>query len=244
MRSFRAGVAALVGQFAQASRVMASDYYLNLRQASGVPGVPTLHLVELPPTSMVDAGIDWAMRDFMDKTEADIMAQVEAAMAKAVLDVGREQLIEAVEGDEKALGFRRVARPDACYWCITLALRRSTRGGQQDQHLGVYKSRESAGQLPPNIKGEVNRYHNNCNCTVEPVFAIGDGAMPDWLLNMDRLYEEATKNSKSGERLNDFRRAIAALRRGDSPIKPDGPTIARRKSLSRSPLLLFLVASS
>lgn len=226
MRAFRAGAFALVTQFAQASRVIASDYYVNVRSAAGVPGVPNLPAVELPPPSMVDAGIDWAMRDFMSKTEADIMAKVEAAMAKAVLDVGREQVVEAVEGDDKALGFRRVPRPDACYWCITLALRRSTRGGEGDQHLGVYKSRASAGQLPPNARGEVNRYHDHCHCAVEPVFAIGDHAMPDWLLEMDRIYEQATKNSNKGERLNDFRRAIAAMRRGVDPTTPQGAALA------------------
>lgn len=226
MRAFRAGVAALVTQFAQAARVMAADYYTNLRAASGVPGVPTLPRVELPPPSMVNAGIDWAMRDFMQKTEAEIVAKVEAAMAKAVLDVGREQIVEAVEGDDKALGFRRVPRPGACYWCITLSLRRSTRGGEGDQHLGVYKSRASAGQLPPNAKGEVNRYHNNCHCAVEPVFAIGDAEMPAWLREMDRLYEQATRDSQKGERLNDFRRDLAALRRGETPPVPTGPALA------------------
>lgn len=226
MRSFRAAVMVIVTQFAQASRVMASDYYINVRQSAGVPGVPTIRPVELPPQSMVDAGIDWAMRDFMDKTEAEIMAKVEAAMSKAVLDIAREQVVDAVEGDDRALGFRRVARPDACYWCITLSLRRSTRGGEGDQHLGVYKSRASAGQLPPNAKGEINRYHDNCNCTVEPVFAIGDVEMPDWLRDMDRLYEQATRDSRSGERLNDFRRALTAVRRGETPTRPTGPAIA------------------
>lgn len=225
MRAFRAGVAALVVQFAQAARVMAADYYLNTRAAAGVPGVPAIQTVELPPTSLVDAGIDWAMRDYLDKTEAAILAKVEAAMTKAVLDVAREQVVAAVEGDDQALGFRRVARPDACYWCISLCLRRSTRGGEGDQHLGVYKSRESAGQLPPNPKGEINRYHDNCNCAVEPVFTIGDVEIPNWLREMDDLYERATANSRKGERLNDFRRAIAALRRGETPPRPTGPAL-------------------
>lgn len=226
MRAFRASVNALVTQFAQASRSTALDYYVNLRRAAEVPGTPTLRPVDLPPTSLVDAGIDWAMRDFLQKTEAQILAKVEAAMAKAVLDVGREQVVEAVEGDAQALGFRRVVRPGACYWCISLALRRSTRGGEGDQHIGVYKSRASAGQLPPNDKGEVNRYHDHCHCSVEPVFEIGDDAIPDWLHEMERLYGTSTADSKSGERLNDFRRALAAARNGETPTRPTGPSLA------------------
>lgn len=240
MQAFRAGVAALVVQFAQAARVVATDYYVNLRRASGMPDVPTIRPVDLPPTSLVDAGIDWAMRDFMNKTEADIMAKVEAAMSKAVLDVGREQIVEAVEGDDLAVGFRRVPRPDACYWCISLALRKSHRVGlavnasknsrrntfdPDVEHFGVYRSRESAGQLPPNARGEVNRYHNHCHCAVEPVFMTGVTDVPDWLLDMDRLYESATADSAKGERLNDFRRALDAWRRGETPPTPTAPTI-------------------
>ncbi len=226
MRSFRAGVFALVTQFSQASRVMASDYYVNVRQAAGVPGTVRLPSVELPPPSMVDAGIDWAMRDFVKKTEADIVAKVEAAMAKAVLDVAREQVVEAVDGDDKAFGFRRVPRPDACYWCISLATRRSTRGSDGHQHMGVYKSRASAGQLPPNERGEVNRYHNHCHCAVEPVFIVGDHGVPDWLQELDRLYEQSTKNSAKGQRLNDFRKALAEFRRGVDPTSPTSPALA------------------
>lgn len=240
MQAFRAGVAALVVQFAQAAQVVATDYYVNLRRASGVPDVPTIRPVDLPPTSMVDAGIDWAMRDFMKKTEAEIMAKVEAAMSKAVLDVAREQIVEAVEGDELAVGFRRVPRPDACYWCISLAIRKSHRSGlamnasknaRQNtfdpdvEHFGVYRSRATAGQLPPNAKGEVNRYHDHCHCAVEPVFATAATAIPDWLYDMDRLYEQATKNSARGQRLNDFRRALNVWRGGERPPTPTAPAI-------------------
>lgn len=238
MRSFRSGAAALVTQFAQAGRVMASDYYITLRTSRGVTDVPKVPTVELPPASMVDAGIDWAMRDFIRKTEAEIIAKAAAALEKAVLDVGREQIVAMVEGDDKALGFRRVPRPGACYWCITLALRRSTRGGEGDQHLGVYKSRASAGQIPPNAKGEVNRYHNHCHCAVEPVFSIGEAELPSWLHEMDRLYERSTAHSRKGERLNDFRNALAAVRRGESPADPTPPSIAAAPAMDERLRLL------
>lgn len=224
--SFRAGMAALVEQLSQAARSVAVDYYADLRREAGVPRTTrALRLVDLPPRSMVDAGIDYAMRAKAeaDEMEAAILARAEAAAQKVVADVGRAQVVAAVEGDDAALGFRRVARPDACYWCLALAMRRSTRGTEGEEHLGVYKSRASAGQLPPNAVGAVNRYHNNCHCAVEPVFDLGADTIPAWMGDMERLYETSTATSRRGERLNDFRRALAAERRGTETTTPTPP---------------------
>lgn len=234
---FRGAVYALVEQFSGAAASLSRDYYQHVRSAAGVSGVPRLQLVSSPPRSLVDAGIDYALRARAeaDAVEAAIMARVEAAMEKAVLDVGREQVVEAVEGDDAALGFRRVARPDACYWCITLATRRSTRGSKGEKHIGVYKSRASAGQLPPNAKGEVNRYHDNCHCTVEPVFGP-DERLPGWLLDMERLYSDATEHSERGESLNDFRRALAARRQGGVTEPVIAPGLIRPTSTGRDQL--------
>jgi hypothetical protein len=221
--SFSTGVSVLVEQFSQAAASMAADYYAETRLAAGVPGEPHLTLVESPPQSLVTADLNWAFRaqEFTDDYEARILARAEVALEKAVLDASRDQVIAAVQGDDRALGFRRVARPDACAFCLTLAMRRSTRGGEHDQHLGVYKTRTSAGQiLSPNTLGEVNRFHNNCHCSVEPVFTIGDAAAPAWLAEMDRFYATSTAGSKKGQRLNDFRRALAARRRGEERTPP------------------------
>lgn len=215
MDAFRAGVFALVEQFSTASVAMSSDYYAQVRRAAGVQGAFRPRLVETPPRSLVDAGIDYALRTQAEAAaiEAAIMERVHKTMEKAVLDAGRAQLVQAVEGDDRALGFRRVARPGACYWCLSLAVRASTRGTDGREHIGVYKTRASAGQLPA-AAAEVNRYHNNCHCTVEPVFSTAEN-LPDWLLEMKQLYADSTLNSKRGESLNDFRRALGARRRGD-----------------------------
>lgn len=229
MVAFRSGVLALVEQFSAAARSVAVDYYADMRRDADVPGTtqPT-ELVPLPPQSLVDAGLDWALRAEVetDAIEAAILARLDASMQKAMQDVGRDQIVASVEGDDRALGFRRVARPGACYWCLTLAMRRSTRGETGDQHLGVYKTRLSAGQiLAPNALGEANRYHDNCHCTVEPIFAVGDQSVPSWMADMQRLYETSTAHSRKGDRLNDFRRALAALRRGGGPSVPTPPAI-------------------
>lgn len=177
--------------------------------------------------------------------EAKILADIQAALQKAVEDVAREQIVQAVEGDDKAIGYRRVARPDACAWCLTLAIRTSTRkglatdwvngsggsisrdaalstpGADGDVHFGVYKSRAAAGQTPAG-SDEVNRYHDHCHCIVEPIFSAAD-TPPQWVLDTKRFYEDATADSGKGEHLNDFRRALYAKRHGKEPAPPKAP---------------------
>ncbi|HET9500363.1 MAG TPA: hypothetical protein VFO98_08885 [Marmoricola sp.] len=226
LSSYREGVAVVVDRFAALSAQTAADYYQTLRRTDAVPGTYRPRLVEPPPRSLVDAGIDYALRaESAEDIEAAIMARVDSVMQKAVADIAREQVVDAVEGDEKAIGFRRIPRPDACSWCLSLAIRSSTRGAKGERHIGVYKSRESAGQLPPNVKGEVNRYHNNCHCVVEPVFSPVE-QLPDWLADVEQLYSDATEHSERGESLNDFRRALAARRRGEEPTPVPTPSLA------------------
>lgn len=239
---FRRALGALVGQLSQVSASIASDFYLGVRAEAGVTGAPpTLRLVPPAPQSKVDAGIEWAMRhrEEMQRTEAEILDRAEAAMQKAIADAGREQIVTAVEGDQFAIGYRRVPRPDACYWCIVQAIRKTQRSGlaitatsnarrntydPNIAHYGVYKSRASAGQIPANAQGDTNRFHNNCHCVVEPVF-FPINKLPDWLHGMETLYADSTVGSRKGEQLNDFRRTLAAHRNGETPPTPAVPTL-------------------
>lgn len=206
--AYREGVVALVDRFAQASVSLSADYYEDVRAAAGVDTAFRVPIVDAPPRELIDAGLDWALeaKAEMAEVEAAIQLRVEAAMQKAVMDAGRGQVVAAVEGDELALGFARVAQADACAFCLTLAMRRNG-----DGRPGVYKTRATAGQLDPNALGEVNRYHNHCQCVVVPVFSP-DYELEPQLADMEALYQEATALSKSGDLLNDFRRALAAQR--------------------------------
>lgn len=237
--AFRAALQAVVPRYATSAAVVSLDNYRSARSAAGVVGEARITLLGDVPASKVNAGLDWAarLRDIeadqaktLAEIEAKILDRVDAAMNKAMLDEARAQTVAAVEGDDRALGYRRVPRPDACYWCIELAIRKTSRTGlaadfkrygsggvmEGDEHWGVYKSRASAGQIPPNDSGEVNRFHNNCNCVVEPIFST-DFAVPPWLQDMSALYD--TTGAK------DFRKALSALRRGDDPAPDPRPVL-------------------
>lgn len=227
---YREAISAVVEEFASASISLAADYYEASRELAGITTAFRMPLVDTPPTSLIDAGFEWAMRAREERAddEARIQKRIEAAMQKAVADSGRDQIIAAVAGDEKALGFARVPRPGACAWCLSLSIRTTTREGlaadapkgrgQKNagnhggpRHFGVYKSRASAGQT---ATGDENRFHNNCHCVVEPIFSA-NYAPPAQVLEADRLYAESTAGAKSGGKLNAFRRALDAERRGE-----------------------------
>jgi hypothetical protein len=242
---FREGVAAMVGQLSPAAASIATDYYLAARMEAGVPGTAKVPLVSSPPRSQIDAGLDWAMRAveaqadaLMAEMEAQaaeletkIQARAEAAVQKMLADIAREQVVAAVDGDDKALGFRRVPRPDACAFCIIQAIRSTSRKGLAkdfkkyapgsmtgEKHYGIYKSRASAG-ASVNDKftgGGEAKFHNNCHCVIEPVFSTVN-QLPVWLHDLEVLYDD----TEGG--LNEFRRALKALRRGETPDPPEVP---------------------
>lgn len=213
----------LLDAFSEAAISLSADHYQTVRRNAGVNSPLTVVRTPLPPRSQVGAIVDTAITDRLTADladlEAQILARVQSGMQKALADEARSQMITAVDGDDEALGFARIARPDACAWCLSLAFRSSTRGVEVGRHYGVYKSRKSAGQLP-NGAADLNRFHTNCNCTVEPIFDAAFVPAPH-ILDAERLYNEATVDSKPRERLNDFRRALAAQRGGRTTPLPE-----------------------
>lgn len=236
LEAFGAGAHVLVDQYAGVAVSTASDHYLTARLEAGVKAPVRLPVMSPPPAAKVDKELDWIERQRVEieksvaadvaEIEAKLLTEMDAAFQKVIVDEARQFTVEAVEGDEKALGFRRVARPTACAWCLALAIRTTTRRGRAkdfkrygtpgsmggDQHWGVYKSREAAGQLPPGSTSEVNRYHFNCHCTVEPIFDASF-VPAEWLVEVDALYAES-------DNFNDFRRRLDARRRGDASPDP------------------------
>lgn len=257
---FRSALHAVVPRYSTAAAVVSLDNYRAGRLSAGIAGEPHIQLAPEMPLEKIDAGLEWAAR--LREVQADqaaelasleeqILARALAAMDKAMLDEARGQTLRAVEADDKALGFRRVPRPNACAWCLLMAIRKTSRRGLAseftsygdpsgpgmggDEHWGVFKSREAAGQIPPNEKGEVNRFHNGCHCVVEAVFST-DFVAPGWLQGMSDLYDA----SDGG--LNGFRRALNARRRGievaADPIPAHVPNVAQERQVAAVAALL------
>jgi hypothetical protein len=226
MARFANGLLIVGEQFGGVAASLGEDYYRGARREAGITTTIKLPEPVLPTRAEIDADIAWATReraklaDDLDATYAAVLADMQAETEKAVLDVMRTRVVQAVEGDDTALGFRRVCRPGACYWCISLAIRTTTRDGNE-RNYGVYKTRASAGQLPAGAS-ELNRFHTKCKCGIEPVWSPAD-TIPDWLGDMEQLYSDSTQESAKGESLNDFRKALTAHRNGEERPEPVAP---------------------
>lgn len=257
--TFRAGVQAIIDQLAQVSASIARDYYQQVRIDAGIKTPIRIQPVPAPPPSLINASIDYGLRADRSGTPADFQAAVQkrldAANQKILADIAREQVATAVAGDELAIGFRRVPRPDACAFCILMATRSSKREGLAAalptgsnnnnrgityagvEHFGVYKSRASAsgtGFVRDFIGEGTAKFHNHCHCVVEPVFSPVE-KLPAWLEDARQLY------AKTDGGLNGFRRALYAQRSGkDGPSSPITPALPARPTPAQPQIAAFL----
>jgi hypothetical protein len=251
--AYRAGIHAVIDQLAQVAASIARDYYQQIRKDAGITAPIRIQPIPAPPASLIDASVDYGLRASNASTPADFQAavqrRVEAANQKILADAAREQTASAVAGDEMAIGFRRVPRPDACAFCILMATRSTHREGLAadlstsshdnkrgikyggPEHFGVYKSRalaEGKSFVRDFIGEGTAKFHNHCHCVVEPVFSPVE-KLPAWLEGARQLYKDTSLDParRDDTHLNAFRRALNAQRSGNggspSPIAPAAP---------------------
>lgn len=151
---FITAIAALIHRYGTISGSQAQKFYKTERTAAGVPGKITVHQAPLPKLTEVNDSVRWATKGLYSSdpkyAEENMKAArtlVQGVAQRAVLDVGRNTLINAVQNDKTAKGWARVTEPGACSFCILL----STRGM-------AYRSEQSA-----DFKS-----HNNCRCFAVP----------------------------------------------------------------------------
>lgn len=209
---YKTAVAAVVDKFAGAATSLSADHYEALR-GSTIPGTFRAPIIDLPPVEKVQASLGWATSDLLvtggdpsihEPAPADtvtiVQDKVEAVAQKVVMDAGRNELIAAIEADTKARGWARVTKPDACYFCRMLA----TRGA-------VYANQFTAGRAAnKRFTGDGEfKFHNNCHCTIEPLFGRHYEAPAHTRADM-ALWNKVTKGLSGQDAINAFRRAIHA----------------------------------
>lgn len=189
----------LVQQHARASRGLATRYYADMRRYADVSDDFRPELVGLPDFDHVQAVVKWATdKLWSDKGGpgttgeqlAAALTKTAGGLQKATLDVGRNQIIDAVQQDRKARAWAREARPDACWFCKMLAGR-------------VYAKIEDAGG-----GDEDNRYHDHCHCQVVPVF--GKYEAPAHVREWAAIWERPEVKNVGGMRAKQraFRQAL------------------------------------
>ncbi len=190
-----AAVELLLGEYAAMAATLAGDYYDEERDLARVGGRFMFPMPDSPPREKVESSLRWATKDLWIPEQQSPppieqrlrMAENKAAGAaqKIVADVGREAVLTAVKEDPQAIGWFRVAAPNACAFCRMLAIRGA-----------VYQSEETADF----------QAHDSCSCTAAPVFQGQTWEPPADVAEWRRLYQDSTRGERN--KLRAFRRAV------------------------------------
>lgn len=203
-QSWLAMMLALVQRWRGRSAQLAGQYYTELRARETDQVVPPMLMLAATPdpgqvvTSLLVTGpIGLKARIGRgvppEKASKLSLIETQGAVARHVLNGGRQTLLDTAQADPRAVGYARVTDGNPCPFCAMLA----SRGG-------VYRSRESALFAD---KG-VNRYHDHCGCTVEPMFTRG--ALPEASARYERLWAESTRGKSGKAAMGAFAAALDA----------------------------------
>lgn len=207
----------LTAEYGQASAALAADFYDTQRTAAGVPGRFSVPVTDSPPDDQVDNSLRWATKDLWPRDAADprtmlaqqatLEARLDAAEAKAeqavqrlVADQGRDTVRQAVQGDRYAVAYARAAALGGCSFCKLMA----SRGA-------VYKNAQAAGGDANSLfsgDASVVKFHNDCHCTIVPVFRGQRFELSPHAAEWDRIYQEFAAGHP-GDQLRLFRQALA-----------------------------------
>lgn len=200
-------VRALVDQYGAASATVAADSYNRQRDDANAPGRFDAEPSRSLPDEQVEASLRWAVKDLWAETDesfdvrlAQAQSRAEAVVQKLVADQGRATMRQATERDRGAVAYARAAALGACSFCKLMA----TRGA-------VYKNAQTAGrEADERFTGNASvvKFHDNCHCTIIPVFRGQAFELSPHAAEWDRLYREYAQGH-SGDQLRLFRRALA-----------------------------------
>lgn len=139
-----------------------------------------------------------------------------AAAARNVMNGARGSLFLAGDRDRKALGFVRVSRTGTpCGFCAMLISRGPVYKGTKDEREGsLYRSSEGTGPKADGTivtYGDLDLYHDNCQCYAIPVFSIQQFSKGD-IFALNRKYADlwpiVTKGLGGDAALSAWRRFI------------------------------------
>lgn len=164
--------------------------------------------------------------------DADFLAELDGVMRDAGVLVagaadrdalmgGRDLLEETARADRAVVGWARVTDGDPCHFCALLASRGAV---YRSAWSARYRGNRKRAPMPqgwedwsPDRLAEweasrgINRFHDNCHCTIVPVYSRSDWLPPESEAFRE-LYYEATRGLAGEEARRAFREAMEARR--------------------------------
>jgi hypothetical protein len=182
------------------------------------------------------ADLGGATRGRLD--DPDFMAELDAVMRNAgvtaagaaerdALMGGRDLQDATSRADRAVIGWARVTDDDPCHFCALLASRGAVyRSFWSARYVGKASRRKAAPAAPPDgwqdwspermaqweTRQGLNRFHDNCHCTLVPIYDRTDW-VPAASQGFRELYYESTRGLSGDQARAAFRQAIEARRR-------------------------------
>lgn len=148
--------AQMVAKYRRTSAGLAAGYLRAYRVASGLDGdvkivIPPALNVEQFNATLHSLSVAAAKRSAEQAIARDVamrnaLTRSSGAMARLVLDAGRQTVTQTIQADDKATGWRRVLGGGGCDFC-----------------------RKLAGRVYPRDNADFDA-HGHCACTSEPVY--------------------------------------------------------------------------
>lgn len=167
-------IAELVSVYGDAAALLGADWYDMLRDVP--PSSASFRAALSAPVGVEQSrqSARWALGTlFGEKGDPwATLLNLEGVTQRLILQPGRDSVWDAARRDPVRTRFARLPQgATTCRWCVMLA----SRGA-------VYASEDTAGQM--------NRFHDNCDCVIMPARSRDD--LPDGhdLAMYERLYRE------------------------------------------------------
>jgi hypothetical protein len=153
-----AALMALIRQHSAVSSSLAAAYYAAARTESGITSAFSPVIAEPFPEeqlrrALISTGLIRAYSDLKNGATSDeattgALAGVIGASSRLVLNASRETVQASIKVDRRAVGWQRVASPNACEFCVSIV----------DEGM-IGKEDSLAFEA-----------HDHCGCTSEPAF--------------------------------------------------------------------------
>lgn len=163
----------------------------------------------------------------LDEVMRDAGATAAGAADRDAQMGGRDLMEDYARTDRAVVGWARVTDSDPCHFCALMASRGAVyRSFWTARYKGKASRRKAPPPAPPagwedwsperlaeweESKG-LNRFHDNCHCTIIPVYSRTDW-VPEASAAFRELYFESTRGLAGANARRAFRAAIEARRR-------------------------------
>ena len=187
----------IIGQRRTDSAAIAAAYFQSFRTAERIGGTaaPVVSTFDIGATARAETSLQVTGYVTTERLTAlrhpdparTALVRVSGAVARHVLDGGRETLLASVRADRRALGWARATSGNPCSFCAMLA----SRGPAYGERTGDFQS------------------HDHCACSLEPVYRR-DQEWPQGSRDYQRLWRDATDGLSGSDARQAFRAALSA----------------------------------